>query len=459
MSDTPNFDLNRPQEGKADWHVPLNSNFETLDGSLPIVDTYENRGNYSPTDGQPYLAHDLGLWLRYDANSSSWESIDKLGDPSKPKTADYSLRHNDVLAPPPSEGTAGIERVITRDNMCIQLWPGVYEGSLTISNDNIYIKGAGAQGGEPQANYGVTTIRANSDNSPIVFDNNFPTGGLVLDGICIDGNKQNHASGPAISLGIHSAHHRIKDCKIVNAETHAVSGVGIFNCQFINNQIHSPGVSGKFSSAFNIGGSRGNVSHILIADNDIRDIDGNCNAICAIRDGTVVRILNNEVGKVAGDFIQAGIDQSVQTLVVDNNYAELNGSGSAGGGGTFAVIGVNESVSELSMKNNFSYQGDGDGINLRDVSRGRVSNNRMAGFGGDSFVVGSRSDSIEVGQNSFPDGESINAEIIRQTRVVEKSNGQQELKLDDGSGRTVFLRAANGELVVEDSSGNVTRLS
>jgi hypothetical protein len=68
----------------------------------------------------------------------------------------------------------------------------------------------------------VTTIRANSDNSPVIFDNNFPTGGMVLEGICIDGNKQNYASGPAISLGKHSAHHRIKDCKIVNAETHAV---------------------------------------------------------------------------------------------------------------------------------------------------------------------------------------------------------------------------------------------
>jgi hypothetical protein len=82
MSGTPNFNLARPEKGTADWNIPLNSNFDRLDATLPIVDTYANRTNYSPTNGQLYMAHDVGMWCRYE--NGSWIPLNQMGTQSHP---------------------------------------------------------------------------------------------------------------------------------------------------------------------------------------------------------------------------------------------------------------------------------------------------------------------------------------------------------------------------------------
>lgn len=51
---------NTPEEGRTDWHVPLNENFENLDTDVEIRDTSANRSDYSPSDGTKFLAIDTG---------------------------------------------------------------------------------------------------------------------------------------------------------------------------------------------------------------------------------------------------------------------------------------------------------------------------------------------------------------------------------------------------------------
>jgi hypothetical protein len=72
-SPTPNFSLNRPDEGVKNWDGPLNVNFATLDVRLPFVDIESNQGNYSPADGSLFLGTDTGELDYYDG--TDWQQI------------------------------------------------------------------------------------------------------------------------------------------------------------------------------------------------------------------------------------------------------------------------------------------------------------------------------------------------------------------------------------------------
>jgi hypothetical protein len=116
MTDTPNFGFNRPEKGTTDWNVPLNDNFTGIDAALPIVDSYNNRTAYSGTDGQPYLAHDIGQWLRYDAASSSWVAVDRSGTPSHPTDVTVGRLNN-------ATGDAGAQ--VAWDGLVVPVAPGL----------------------------------------------------------------------------------------------------------------------------------------------------------------------------------------------------------------------------------------------------------------------------------------------------------------------------------------------
>lgn len=57
---TDNHGYNTPSEGASDWHIPLNENFEGLDADVMIRDQESALGNYTPNQGQPFLATDTG---------------------------------------------------------------------------------------------------------------------------------------------------------------------------------------------------------------------------------------------------------------------------------------------------------------------------------------------------------------------------------------------------------------
>lgn len=69
---TENHDLNTPQEGSSDWHIPLNDNFQKLDDKVEIRDEESNRDNYTPKSGAKFLSTDTenefvgdgSQWLR-----------------------------------------------------------------------------------------------------------------------------------------------------------------------------------------------------------------------------------------------------------------------------------------------------------------------------------------------------------------------------------------------------------
>lgn len=74
--DTPNHGLNTPQQGTADWHTPLNENFEAIDRILPVVDADAARNDYAPIEHALYIAANTGTV--YVGDGSEWNELGSL---------------------------------------------------------------------------------------------------------------------------------------------------------------------------------------------------------------------------------------------------------------------------------------------------------------------------------------------------------------------------------------------
>ena len=70
MPQTPNHGYNVPTKGDANWHQPLNDNFEQYDTDIEIRDTDANKSNYQPKHGAKFLATDTGHVFQGDG--SNW---------------------------------------------------------------------------------------------------------------------------------------------------------------------------------------------------------------------------------------------------------------------------------------------------------------------------------------------------------------------------------------------------
>jgi len=57
---TDNHGYNTPDKGTANWHVPLNENFERIDTDVEVRDTETNLDQYRPRSGTKFLAIDTG---------------------------------------------------------------------------------------------------------------------------------------------------------------------------------------------------------------------------------------------------------------------------------------------------------------------------------------------------------------------------------------------------------------
>jgi hypothetical protein len=75
---TENHDYETPEKGAADWHLPLNGNFERLDTDVEIRDTEENRQQYTPKAGAKFLATDTGA--AYVGDGDAWTQVPATGD-------------------------------------------------------------------------------------------------------------------------------------------------------------------------------------------------------------------------------------------------------------------------------------------------------------------------------------------------------------------------------------------
>jgi len=56
-----NHNYNTPDEGTANWHEPLNENFEQLDDDVEIRDTSDSLSEYEPMKNAKFLATDTGV--------------------------------------------------------------------------------------------------------------------------------------------------------------------------------------------------------------------------------------------------------------------------------------------------------------------------------------------------------------------------------------------------------------
>ena len=65
-------DYNTPQKGSTDWHLPLNENFEKLDGDVEIRDTSDSLSDYPPKEGAKFFATDTDAVFVGDG--SNWNS-------------------------------------------------------------------------------------------------------------------------------------------------------------------------------------------------------------------------------------------------------------------------------------------------------------------------------------------------------------------------------------------------
>jgi hypothetical protein len=77
MSDpTTNHDLQRPEKGAQNWHVPLNENFSKIDSQVEIRDRRERINDYEPVEDAKFLATDTGEVFLGDG--SAWQIIGNL---------------------------------------------------------------------------------------------------------------------------------------------------------------------------------------------------------------------------------------------------------------------------------------------------------------------------------------------------------------------------------------------
>ena len=100
-------DLNTPEKGAGDWHLPLNENFRTLDQKIEIRDEAAARSDYPPKAGAKYLATDTGAqWI---GDGDAWNRLASTGE--SPEFASISHRdpsgqtlQRDCLLAKPSDG-------------------------------------------------------------------------------------------------------------------------------------------------------------------------------------------------------------------------------------------------------------------------------------------------------------------------------------------------------------------
>jgi hypothetical protein len=70
---TENHGYETPSEGSADWHVPLNDNFERIDTDVEIRDTEANLDQYQPNSNAKFLATDTGSV--YIGDGQQWQRL------------------------------------------------------------------------------------------------------------------------------------------------------------------------------------------------------------------------------------------------------------------------------------------------------------------------------------------------------------------------------------------------
>lgn len=75
---TENHNYNTPRKGAADWHAPLNDNFERLDDDVEVRDREANRGDYLAKAGAKFFATDTGA--TYIGDGTNWNRLATSGE-------------------------------------------------------------------------------------------------------------------------------------------------------------------------------------------------------------------------------------------------------------------------------------------------------------------------------------------------------------------------------------------
>ena len=95
MVDNSNHDYKTPAQGTADWHLPLNENFEAIDADMEVRDKSDNRSDYNPVSGAKFLATDTGVvYLGDDQNWEQRFALPRVGAASLLRNSDSLINGN-----------------------------------------------------------------------------------------------------------------------------------------------------------------------------------------------------------------------------------------------------------------------------------------------------------------------------------------------------------------------------
>jgi len=244
---------NTPVKGTLDWHVPLNENFEALENDVEVRDIEENLDKYVPDAGRKFYATDTGR--KYIGDGSNWSDASLTvptvsSDPSDPAMGQLwynasadALRVNvsngvkDIASGDGSDSTSG-------DSDNTSSGDGYYSGSVHRTSDYSSLQAA-VDTAEPKDRVlvdtdhtvssdvtlksdilirgdGGTIINGDGANANVLKPENVAN--VWIDGVEIDGNKQNNLGGRligGIDLGT------IENLRITNCHIHDSANNGI----------------------------------------------------------------------------------------------------------------------------------------------------------------------------------------------------------------------------------------
>ena len=197
MTKTPNHNYNTPSEGKSDWHIPLNQNFEQLDIDVEIRGPEGEKGDHDPKIGSKYEATDSGAV--YHGDGSQWILVDRKVEKLQSSEAAFGELWTEggsgaaIVAPSYDDSFNGVQDAFDAGHRQIWIAEDVTENDIQIPSgrERKIVRGMGGSGGKP-------TITDPQDGKPVfTADRDSNTKNVHLLDFHISGGRD---SGPAIDV-------------------------------------------------------------------------------------------------------------------------------------------------------------------------------------------------------------------------------------------------------------------
>lgn len=340
--ETPNHRYNTPAEGEQNWHVPLNDNFERLDGDVPIWDTNANREEYTATSDAHFIAVDTGEI--YEGDGDNWNKIGSITERDSGSSGETFLYDtvspvaNRVYVPRTGKDIQpAIDYFAENDvNGVVQLLPTTYAPP-----GQIELKGTVTLGGAGRVNTrgpsAATAILGENvaEGEPIIRfrtnDESLSAWSSQLTNLAIFGQRQEGKTVHGIEVGF-VGNPIIDNCLIYECRGHGVVFNGTQSAQLTNTRIDRCGDAANDWHGLDLGGTvRGSdsfnratvIASVMVGNGPASDA-----APLKIRNGSTLRIKSADMRtgvRAHGPEISGpAVDIVGGDLVADNTLFTAN---------------------------------------------------------------------------------------------------------------------------------------